>query len=120
MHRAVVVRETAGPLIVSQNFYLFRPRSHDHGLVLLALLHHRVMGEQLWALTTGTMKRAVAAGKLPALLVPELPLDALSALVTLVEQLLQAQMTVAFPGRRIPLRLYWMDGSAVSVGAARP
>ena len=111
LHKPVVVQKTDQPMIASQNFMLLHPHRRDDGLALLAVLHHRIAGEQLWALTTGTMKQAITASKLTELRLPDLSPDARLTLASLVEQLLHAQAMVTFPGKQFPLNLYWMDGT---------
>lgn len=111
LHKPVVVQKTDQPLIVSENFILLHPHRRDDGLALLALLHHRIAGEQLWALATGTMKQAITASKLAELRLPDLAPDDRIALASQVERLLHAQTMVTFPGRQFPLNLYWMDGT---------
>ena len=54
----MMVVETTLPLMVSDAFALLQPRSPQHGLALLALLHHRILGEQLWALASDTTQCA--------------------------------------------------------------
>ncbi len=115
-HKAVIVEETSQPLIVSKHFNVLHPRGRDDGLTLLALLHHRILGEQIWALVTGTMNRALATGGLKDLQVPDLLLESRFNLASLVEQLLHAQAMVVFPGRQFPLRLYWMNGTLFQWG----
>jgi hypothetical protein len=111
LHKAVVVRKTGQPLVASENFILLQPRRWSVGPVLLALLHHRVLGEQLWALATGTMKLAVAAGQVGELRVPQLPEGTIEELGSLVERLIEAQVMAAYPGTQFPLPLYWQDGT---------
>lgn len=111
LHKPVLVQKTDQPLIVSENFILLHPHRRDDGLALLALLHHRIAGEQLWALATGTMKQAITASKLADLRLPDLAPDDRFALASLVERLLHAQTMVVFPGKQFPLNLYWMDGT---------
>ncbi len=111
LHKAVWVSETELPLVASSAFALLQPRSRVHGLALLALLHHRVLGEQLWALASGTTVRAVSAGKVPALQVPHLSPGLRAALAARVEALLHAQAMVAFPGMQVPVAGYWQDGT---------
>jgi len=111
LHKAVLVIETEMPLVTSSAFALLKPRSRVHGLALLALLHHRVLGEQLWALASGTTVRAVSAGKVHKLQVPQLAPGLRSALVARVEKLLHAQAMVYFPGLRVPVIEYWQDGT---------
>lgn len=108
-HKAVIVQDTSQPLIVSKHFNVLHPYRKDDGLTLLALLHHRILGEQLLALVTGTINRALAANKLKELQVPDLSTESRCDLASLVEQLLYAQAMVVFPGRQLPLRLYWMN-----------
>lgn len=109
LHKPVVVQKTDQPLLASENFMLLHPHRRDDGLTLLALLHHRIAGEQLWALATGTMKQAINASKLAELRLPDLSPDDRLTLAALVEELLHAQAMVAFPGKQFPLNLYWMD-----------
>ena len=111
LHRAVMVLKTAMPLVTSNVFALLQPRTRMHGLVLLALLHHRLLGEQLWALTSGTTVRAVAAGKVHTLQVPQVALELRPTLAAKVEELLYAQAMVAFPGLQMPVTEYWQDGT---------
>ncbi len=106
LHRAVMVAETEKPLIVSDAFALLLPRSREQGLVLLALLHHRILGEQLWAQSSGTMVRSVAASKVALLRVPQLKVDAQSTLAGMVEELLDLQETATF----MPQSRIWLDG----------
>ena len=111
LHKAVLVLETEMPLVASSAFALLQPRSRLHGLALLALLHHRVLGEQLWALASGTTVRAVSAGKVHTLQVPQIAPGLQSALAARVEELLHAQAMVYFPGLRVPVMEYWQDGT---------
>lgn len=111
LHKAVLVLETELQLIASSAFALLRPHSREHGLALLALLHHRVLGEQLWALASGTTVRAVSASKVDTLQVPRLEPALRSALATRVEELLHAQTMFNFPNVRMPVSLYWQDGT---------
>lgn len=111
LHRAVWVTEIKQPLVVSNAFALLQPHSRVHGLALLGLLHHRVLGEQLWALASGTTVRAVSAGKVPTLQVPRLSPGLRAALAARVEKLLYAQAMVAFPGLQEPVAGYWQDGT---------
>jgi len=111
LHKAVLVRKTGQRLVVSKHFILLQPKRWGDGPALLALLHHQVMGEQLWALATGTMKRAVAVGQVGELRVPQLPEDIIEALGSLVERLLEAQVMATYPGAQFPLPLYWQDGT---------
>jgi hypothetical protein len=98
-------------LVTSSAFALLAPRSRAHGLALLALLHHRVMGEQLWALASGTTVRSVSAGKVYTLQVPQVALELRATLVAKVEELLYAQAMAAFPGLQMPVTEYWQDGT---------
>lgn len=111
LHKTVLVLETEGPLVTSSAFALLKPRSRVHGLVLLALLHHRVLGEQLWALASGTTVRSVAVGKVGSLQVPQLAPGQRAELAAQVEAALNAQAMVHFPGLRTSLAWYWQDGS---------
>ncbi len=111
LHKSVWVLETELPLVTSSAFALLQPRSRAHGLALLALLHHRVMGEQLWALASGTTVRSVAAGKVHTLQVPQIAPEAQAALAAKVEELLYAQAMVHFPGLHMPVAEYWQDGT---------
>jgi hypothetical protein len=111
LHKAVWVTDTKQPLVVSSAFALLKPHSRVHGLALLALLHHRVLGEQLWALASGTTVRAVSAGKVPTLQVPRLSPGLRAALAARVEKLLYAQAMVTFPGLQEPVAGYWQDGT---------
>jgi hypothetical protein len=111
LHKAVIVRKTGQPLVASENFILLQPRRWSDGAVLLALLHHAVLGEQLWTLATGTMKRAVAAGQVGELRVPQLPDATIEAVGSLVERLIEAQIMATYPGAQFPLPLYWQDGT---------
>jgi hypothetical protein len=111
LHKAVTVLETEKPLVTSSAFALLAPRSRAHGLALLALLHHRVMGEQLWALASGTTVRSVSAGKIHTLQVPQVALELRATLAAKVEELLYAQAMVAFPGLQMPVTEYWQDGT---------
>ncbi len=69
------------------------------------------MGEQLWALTSGTTVRAVAANKVHTLRVPQIALELQATLAARVEELLYAQAMVAFPGLQMPVVEYWQDGT---------
>jgi hypothetical protein len=111
IHRTVMVVETALPLMVSDAFALLQPHSRRHGLVLLALLHHRILGEQLWALASGTTVRSVAVDQVSSLRVPTPPAAALQALAGQVEQLLAAQMATSFPLHRVGLVDFWQARS---------
>ena len=111
LHKVVMVLETEMQLVTSNIFALLQPRSRAHGLVLLALLHHRILGEQLWALTSGTTVRAVAANKVHTLRVPQIALDLRATLAAQVEELLYAQAMIAFPGLQMPVTEYWQDGT---------
>jgi hypothetical protein len=111
LHKAVFVLETERPLVTSSAFALLRPRSRVQGLALLALLHHRVLGEQLWALASGTTVRSVAVGKIGSLQVPQIAAGQRAELAAKVEAALNAQAMVHFPGLRTSLAWYWQDGS---------
>ena len=111
LHKAVLVLETDVPLVTSSAFALLKPRSRAHGLALLGLLHHRVLGEQLWALASGTMVRSVSVGKVGSLQVPQIAPGQRAALASQVEAALYAQQMVHFPGLRTSLSWYWQDGS---------
>lgn len=111
LHKAVLVLETEMPLVTSNVFALLQPRSRMRGLVLLALLHHRILGEQLWALTSGTTVRAVAARKVHTLQAPQIAPELQATLAARVEELLCAQATIAFPGLQMPATEYWQDGT---------
>ena len=112
LHRAAIVIHGDVPLVATGAFALLKPRSRVHGLALLALLHHRVLGEQLWALTSGTTRaRAVSASKIPALRVPQIAPGQRSALAARVERLLYAQATFHYPGLNVPIVEYWQDGT---------
>lgn len=111
LHKAVMALETETPLVTSNAFALLRPRSRARGLTLLALLRHRILGEQLWALTSGTTVRAVAANKVHTLRVPQIALELQATLAARVEELLYAQAMVAFPGLQMPVTEYWQDGT---------
>lgn len=111
LHKAAIVRQTAQPLVVSRHFIVLQPKRWGDGPALLALLHHRVLGEQLWALATGTVKRAVAAGQVGELRVPQLTDETIEAVGRLVERLIEAQIMATYPGARFPLPLYWQDGT---------
>jgi hypothetical protein len=111
LHRSVTVLGTEKPLVTSSAFALLAPRSRAHGLALLALLHHRVMGEQLWALASGTTVRSVSAGKVHTLQVPQVALELRATLAAKVEELLYAQAMVVFPGLQMPVTEYWQDGT---------
>ena len=111
LHRAVSVVAIAQPLVVSSAFALLAPRSEEIGLVLLALLHHRVLGEQLWALASGTTVRSVAVGKVAALRIPEFAPGLRHAIAVRVRELLKTQEKAFFPERGLILREYWLDGN---------
>ena len=111
LHKAVLVLETEMPLVTSSAFALLKPRSPVHGLALLGLLHHQALGEQLWALASGTTVRAVSAGKVHTLQVPQIAPGLRSALATRVEALLHAQAMVTYPGLQVPVAEYWQDGT---------
>jgi hypothetical protein len=106
LHRAVIVVNTELPLIVSDAFALLLPHSRNLGLVLLALLHHRVLGEQLWAQSSGTTVRSVAASKVAGLRVPKLNVKEQLTLGSTVEELLTLQKTATF----MPESRIWLDG----------
>jgi hypothetical protein len=106
LHRAVIVVNTELPLIVSDAFALLLPHSRNLGLVLLALLHHRVLGEQLWAQASGTTVRSVAASKVASLRVPKLSIKEQLTLGNMVEELLTLQKTATF----MPESRIWLDG----------
>lgn len=111
IHRTVMVVETALPLMVSDAFALLQPHSRRHGLALLALLHHRILGEQLWALASGTTVRSVAVDQVTSLRVPTPPAAALQALAGQVEQLLAVQLAASFPLHRVALADFWQASS---------
>jgi hypothetical protein len=111
LHKAVIVKETELPIVTSSAFALLKPTSRTRGLTLLALLHHRVLGEQLWALTSGTTVRSVSASKVHTLQVPRIAPELQAELVKQVEALLYAQAMVTFPGLQIPVTEYWQDGT---------
>ena len=111
LHKAVMVVETPLPLVASDAFALLHPPSHEQGLVLLALLHHQVLGEQLWALTSGTMIRTVTVDKLDDLQVPLLPAGAQQQVVALVSDLIEAQASATFPDSNLDLVRYWQNCS---------
>jgi hypothetical protein len=111
LHKAVMVLETELHLVTSSAFALLKPHTQVHGLALLALLHHRVMGEQLWALASGTTVRSVSAGKVHTLRLPQIAPGTRAALAAQVEALLYAQATVHFPGLKMPVTEYWQDGT---------
>lgn len=111
LHRAVSVLAVEQPLVVSSAFALLTPRSEEDGLVLLALLHHRVLGEQLWALASGTTVRSVAVGQVPALQIPDLAPGMRVAIATRVRELLRAQEKAFFPERGLIMHEYWLDGT---------
>ena len=111
LHRAVAVLSVEKPLVVSSAFALLSPHSEEHGLVLLALLHHRVLGEQLWALASGTTVRSVAAGQVPTLQVPNLAPGMRVAIAARVRELLHAQEKAFFPERGLIMHEYWLDGT---------
>jgi hypothetical protein len=111
LHRTVRVVDVERPLVVSSAFALLSPCSEEAGLVLLALLHHRVLGEQLWALASGTTVRSVAAGKVSALRVPELAPGLHDAIAERVRDMLRAQEKAFYPERALVLRDYWQDGT---------
>lgn len=106
IHRTVMVVETALPLMVSDAFALLQPHSRRHGLALLALLHHRILGEQLWALASGTTVRSVAVDRVPTIVMPELTSTTVYRLAELVDRLLEAQRKRCFPDMD-NLREYW-------------
>lgn len=107
IHRTVMVVETALPVMVSDAFALLCPHTPQQGLALLALLHHRILGEQLWAMTSGTTVRAVAVDKVESLRIPTPPAAAIHALAEQIEQLLAAQMAATFPLHRVALAHFW-------------
>lgn len=111
LHRAVSVLAVEQPLVVSSAFALLSPRSEEHGLVLLALLHHRILGEQLWALASGTTVRSVAVGQVPALQIPDLAPGMRVAIAARVRELLRAQEKAFFPERGLIMHKYWLDGT---------
>jgi len=112
LHKAVVVIQIDLPLVATGAFALLKPHSRVHGLALLALLHHHVLGEQLWAFTSGTTRaRAVSASKIPAVQVPQIAPGLRAALAARVEALLHAQAMVTYPGLGMPVAEYWQDGT---------
>lgn len=111
LHKAVLVLETEMPLVTSSAFALLKPRSGAHGLALLALLHHRVLGEQLWALASGTTVRSVSVSKVQTLQVPRIAPGLRAALAARIEALLYAQKMVTYPGLQVPVAEYWQDGT---------
>jgi len=111
LHRAVVVVETGMPLVTSSAFALLVPRSRAHGLALLALLHHQVLGEQLWALTSGTTVRAISASKVPSVQVPHIAPGIRSAIAARVAALLEAQREITFPELALSVKTYWLEMS---------
>jgi hypothetical protein len=110
LHRTVMVVETALPLMVSDAFALLQPRSRPQGLALLGLLHHRVLGEQLWAMASGTTVRTVAVDKVGSLRVPEPPAAMLEELARHVDHLLASQIAATFPLYTVSLANYWEQG----------
>jgi hypothetical protein len=106
IHRTVIVTETSLPVIVSDAFALLEPHSPHQGLALLTMLHHPVLGEQLWALTSGTTVRTVAVDQVGAIVVPSLSLPELAQIAILTGELLQAQQHMFFPTEG-NLRTYW-------------
>jgi len=117
LHKIAIVGESSAesglPLIASDVFVLLRPHSREDGLALLALLHHRVLGEQLWPMPSGTPTRTITAADVQTLRVPQLRTEIKSDLATRVEKLLYTQTRVAFPGALWPISLYWQDGTLI-------
>ncbi len=111
LHKSVWAMDTTLPLMASDTFAVLKPHSREQGLALLALLHHRVLGEQLWALTSGTTVRAISASKLGELQVPLIAPDLMGVLASRVEVLLYAQTNVFFPGVKMPLSRYWQEAA---------
>jgi hypothetical protein len=109
LHKAVWVQETIHPFVVSDTFALLQPHSRDQGLTLLALLRHQILGEQLWAMTSGTTVRSIAASKLDELQLPALTDRTIAQLAGKMEALLLAQTNVYLPGIQIPLTRYWVE-----------
>jgi hypothetical protein len=73
------------------------------------LLRHQILGEQLWAMTSGTTVRSIAASKLSDLQLPSLSSEIIAQIAAYMEALLLAQTIVYFPGTRIPLSRYWAE-----------
>lgn len=111
LHKAVIIAAGEHPLVVSNTFALLAPYSEQDALVLLALLHHRILGEQLWALASGTRTRLVSASHLPTLQVPDLAPGLRRAIAAQVKELLHAQQRTFFPARGQALRAYWQEGT---------
>lgn len=111
LHRAVMVAETEMPLVTSSAFALLAPRSRTHGLALLALLHHQVLGEQLWALASGTTVRAISASKVPSVQVPQIAPGVRSAVAARVAALLEVQRETSFPNLALSTKTYWLEVS---------
>ena len=109
LHKPVWVRETLHPFVASDAFALLQPHSREQGLTLLALLRHEILGEQLWAMTSGTTVRSIAVSKLDELQLPTLPDRTIARLAGGMEALLLAQTNVYFPGIQIPLARYWTE-----------
>jgi hypothetical protein len=115
LHKIALVGESSVdgglPLIASDVFVLLRPHSQEDGLALLALLHHRVLGEQLWALASGTTTRSITAADVQSLRVPQLRAEVKIDLAARINALLHAQIHAAYPGALWPVALYWQDGT---------
>ncbi|MBK8988203.1 MAG: hypothetical protein IPM39_19410 [Chloroflexi bacterium] len=109
LHKSVWVQETPHPFVASDAFALLQPHSREQGLTLLALLRHQILGEQLWALASGTTVRSIAVSKLNELQLPALPDKTIARLASGMEALLLAQTNVYFPGILIPLARYWAE-----------